>query len=150
MEVSQFTDYSLRALIRTALAAPGERTSAREIAEGYGISYNHVVKVVHNLAKLGYLHTSRGRGGGIALARPADEIGVGEVVRDTENLALVECLSHGGGACPISPACDLKRVFAEARRAFLEVLDRYTLGDLVRTPAGLRAILTPPATPALA
>ena len=150
MEVSQFTDYSLRVLIRAALCESGERTSAREIAEGYGISHNHIVKVVHNLGKLGYLETARGRGGGIALARPAIEIGVGEVVRATENLALVECLGVGGGGCAITPVCDLKRVFAEARGAFLAVLDSYTLDDLVRSRGALRSLLDPLATPATA
>ncbi len=143
MEISQFTDYSLRVLIRAALCAPDERTSAREIAEGYGISHHHLVKVAHNLSKLGYLKTSRGRGGGIALARPAKEILVGEIVRKTETLALVECLSASGGGCPISPICDLKHVFAEARNAFLAVLDRYTLDDLVRPKAALLSILHP-------
>lgn len=145
MEVSQFTDYSLRVLIRAALCEVGERTSAREIADGFGISHNHIVKVVHNLAKLGYLETSRGRGGGIALARPASEIGIGEIVRKTENLALVECLGSEGGCCVISPVCDLKRVFAEARQAFLAVLERYTLDDLVRPKGPLRSLLIPAA-----
>jgi Rrf2 family nitric oxide-sensitive transcriptional repressor len=143
MEISQFTDYSLRVLIRAALCEAGERTSAREIADGFGISHNHIVKVVHNLAKLGYLETSRGRGGGITLARPATEIGVGEIVRKTENLALVECLGSKGGCCVISPVCDLKRVFAEARNAFLAVLERYTLDDLVRSKSALRSLLNP-------
>ena len=141
MELSQFTDYALRALIRAAVCAPGERTSAREIADVYGISRNHVVKVVHKLSKLGYLDTLRGRGGGVALAMPAAEIGVGEVVRKTENLALVECFEAGGGACCISPACRLKGALAEARRAFLGVLDSYSIDDLARPRDPLRALL---------
>jgi Rrf2 family nitric oxide-sensitive transcriptional repressor len=153
MELSQFTDYSLRALIRAAVCEPGERTSAREIADAFGISHNHIVKVVHNLSKLGYLLTARGRGGGIALAMPAGDIGVGDVVRKTENLAIVECLSAGGGACCIAPACTLKRALAEARRAFLAVLDGYTIADLAKPRSPLRSLLgagTPRATAATA
>ena len=150
MELSQFTDYSLRVLIRAAVCEPGERTSARKIADAYGISHNHIVKVVHNLSKLGYLETTRGRGGGIALARPASEIGVGEVVRQTENLAIVECLGPGGGSCCISPACGLKRVLAEAKGEFLKTLDRYQLSDICRPRSELRSLLgvqTAAATP---
>ncbi len=148
MELSQFTDYALRTLIRAALCAPGERTSAREIAEGYGISLNHVVKVVHRLAGLGLLDTARGRGGGLALARPAAEINVGEVVRRTENLAIAECLGPGGGSCAISPACALKRALAEARAAFLTTLDSYTLADLTAPRAHLSRLLGAAASPA--
>ena len=141
MELSQFTDYSLRVLIRAAVCEPGERTSAREIADAYGISHNHIVKVVHNLARRGYLETTRGRGGGIALARPADEIGVGQIVRETETLALAECLGSGGGSCCISPACTLKRILGEAKNAFLKLLDGYTIADIARPRSALRELL---------
>ncbi len=141
MELSQFTDYSLRVLICAAVCDAGERTSARAIAECYDVSHNHIVKVVHNLAKLGYLATTRGRGGGIALSRPAGEIGVGEIVRKTENLALAECLVPDGGPCCISPACSLKRVLADAKHAFLASLDQYTIADISQPRAALRELL---------
>ncbi len=141
MELSQFTDYSLRVLIRAATCKNGERTSARKIAEIYAISYNHVAKVTHHLAKLGYLDTARGRGGGLVLSHPASEIGIGEIVRKTENFALVECLKPNGGNCCISPACKLKHIFAEARDAFLECLDRYSLDEITRSQATLELLL---------
>lgn len=142
MELSLFTDYSLRVLIRAAACKGEERTSAREIAQTYAISYNHVVKVTHHLSKLGYLDTIRGRGGGIALSRPASQIGIGEIVRKTENFALVECLTTNGNNCCISPACKLKRIFAEARDSFLECLDRYSLDEITRSQETLALLLS--------
>ncbi|MCP4846480.1 MAG: Rrf2 family transcriptional regulator [Verrucomicrobiaceae bacterium] len=142
MELSLFTDYSLRVLIRAAACKEGERTSAREIAQTFAISYNHVVKVTHHLAKLGYLDTARGRNGGVALSRPASQIGIGEIVRKTENFALVECFKTSGNACCISPACKLKRIFAEARDAFLNCLDRYSLDEITSSQATLTLLLS--------
>ena len=87
----------------------------------YGISENHLVKIIHHLGKLGFLETKRG------------EINLGEVVRSTETLALTECLGADGGRCPIVQACLLKKVIIEARDAFLETFDRYTLSDILQT-----------------
>lgn len=131
MELSRFTDYSLRTLIFAGLH-PDRIITVPEVASAYGISENHLVKIAHKLGKLGFLETKRGRSGGFRLARPPQQINLGEVVRATESLALVECLGADGGSCPIVRACALKRVIGEARDAFLETFDRYTLQDMLR------------------
>ena len=138
MQLTQFTDYSLRVLIYLArLPEPGMAT-VPEIAEHYGISRNHLVKVVNNLATHGFIMTTRGKGGGMQLARPARTIGVGEVVRLTEpNMNLVECFDLKASQCRIVRGCFLKAILHEARRSFLATLDRYTLADAART--GLEA-----------
>ncbi len=131
MELSRFTDYSLRTLI-FAGRNPDRIITVPEVAAANGISENHLVKITHKLGKLGYLETRRGRGGGFLLARAPALINLGEVVRATESLALVECLRADGGSCPILRTCLLKRVICEARDAFLETFDKYTLRDLLR------------------
>lgn len=131
MELSRFTDYSLRTLLYAGLH-PDRILTVPEVAVAYGISENHLVKITHKLGKLGYLETRRGRAGGFRLSREPSSINLGEVVRATESLALVECLGSDGGRCPIVRACALKRVIAEARDAFLETFDRYTLQDMLR------------------
>lgn len=138
MELSRFTDYSLRTLIFAGLHAP-RLVTVGEVAAAYRISENHLVKITHNLGKLGFLETKRGRAGGFLLSREPSQIRLGDVVRATESLALVECLGSGGGQCPISQACVLKRVIVEAREAFLETFDRYTLQDILRPREFLHA-----------
>jgi Rrf2 family nitric oxide-sensitive transcriptional repressor len=129
MRLTRYTDYALRTLIYLALHEP-EMSSIGGIARAYGISESHLTKVVHQLGRLGLVRTLRGRGGGLRLGRPAAEIVVGAVVRETEeDLALVECFA--GGACTITAPCRLRGVLGEALAAFLSVLDRYTLADLV-------------------
>ncbi len=140
MEISQFTDYSLRVLIRAAVNEPGELITSRQVAEEYGLSYNHITKVTHNLALNGYLKTVRGRGGGFALARPASQIGIGEIIRKTEDMSYLECLRSDGGKCCISTACHLKVIFIEARAALLNVLDQYSLADVAKRKSALRKI----------
>lgn len=131
MRFTQYTDYALRVLIFLA-GRNGTLSTIGEIAAAYRISENHLTKVVHGLAKLGYVSTLRGRGGGILLARSPAAINIGEVVRRTEEtLALVECLADGyGGACTLDPRCRLKSALAEAQRACFAQLDRYTLADV--------------------
>jgi len=136
MEISLFTDYSLRTLIYAGLRG-GDIVTVPEVAAVYRISENHLVKVAHRLGKLGFLETKRGRSGGFRLARPPEEINLGAVVRATESLALVECFQEDGGRCPIVPACRLKGVIAEALEAFLQTFDRYTLADLLVRPEQL-------------
>lgn len=132
MQLTQYTDYGLRTLIALALT-PGELQTVTGIAQAYGISRNHLVKVVARLAELGYVETLRGKGGGVRLARDPAGIRIGGVVRDMEHeLGLVECLTKDGGGCTISPACRLQSVLAEAMRDFLASLDRYTLEDMLR------------------
>ncbi|MHA8045740.1 Rrf2 family transcriptional regulator [Roseomonas mucosa] len=131
MRLTRFTDYSLRTLMFLCLR-DGENSSIAEIASAYAISEHHLTKVVHRLGQLGLVQTTRGRKGGLRLGRRPEEIGVGQVVRQTEeDLAIVECF--GGGCCPIAGVCELQRALAEALQAFLLVLDRYTLADLVRS-----------------
>lgn len=143
MEISLFTDYSLRTLIFAGMRG-GEIVTVPEVAAAYRISEHHLVKVAHRLGKLGFLETKRGRSGGFRLARPPGEINLGEVVRATESLALVECFREDGGRCPITPACRLKGVIAEALDAFLATFDRYTLADLLTRPDRLAVSLSKP------
>jgi Rrf2 family nitric oxide-sensitive transcriptional repressor len=134
MRLTRYTDYALRTLIYLGLHEP-RQSSIAEIARAYGISENHLTKVVHQLGRLGLIRTTRGRGGGLRLGRPAAEIVVGAVVRQTEDdLALVECFASG--ACAITASCRLKRALGEALAAFLGVLDGYTLADLLADEAG--------------
>ena len=131
MQLTRYSDYSLRVLIYLALD-PERLVTIEEIAQSYGISKAHLMKVVHQLGLNGYVETVRGRGGGLRLARRPEEITVGEVIRSTEeNMALVECFDPESSQCAIEPACGLRSVLHEALAAFLAVLDRHTLGDLV-------------------
>ncbi len=130
MRLTRFTDYSLRTLMFLCLRDEG-KSSIAEIASAYAISEHHLTKVVHRLGQLGLVQTSRGRHGGLRLGRRPEDIVLGQVVRHTEeDLAIVECFD--GGCCPIAGLCELQRALAEALQAFLLVLDRYTLADLVR------------------
>lgn len=140
MKLTRFTDYSLRVLIYLGLKDDG-RVTIREISEAYGISRNHLMKVVSLLTRLGYLDARRGPGGGIALARPAEEINVASVVRDMEDdLNLVECFCKGG-KCIIKPVCELKSILSQALNAYLETLEGYTLSDLLKPKAELSRVL---------
>ena len=127
MHITRYTDYSLRVMMYLALKGD-ELSTIKEIADAYGISKNHLMKVVQDLNIKGYLTATRGKSGGICLTRPAESINIGALVRDMEgDLDLVECFT-GSTDCIITPSCHLKRVFADALKAFLEV---YTLADLL-------------------
>jgi Rrf2 family nitric oxide-sensitive transcriptional repressor len=145
VHLTRFTDYALRVL--TFLGLRGEEGARiREIAERFGISENHLMKVVQELGKHGFVRTIRGRGGGLRLARPPEAIQLGAVVRAVEgDLAIVECLGPGGSSCAIVGACRLTGILGDALDAFLDVLDRYTLADLLGPAARLRALLDLPA-----
>lgn len=134
MQLTQFTDFALRTLLY--LAVHGDRmVPVSEISAAYGISNNHLVKVAHNLARLGFVESARGRGGGLRLARDPADINVGAVVRACEpNFHLVECFDREHNTCPIVPACGLVQALAQAREAFLAVLDAVPLSDLLREP----------------
>jgi Rrf2 family nitric oxide-sensitive transcriptional repressor len=141
MRLSRFTDYSLRVLMLTA-ARTRERPTVAAAASTFGISRNHLMKVVHHLAKAGWLDTSRGRGGGLSLARPASEITVGEIVRSTER-ELGPALSFDCAHCMVASACRLNGVVEEAADAFYGVLDRYSIDDLVANPQIVQLLRNP-------
>ena len=137
MKLTLYTDYALRALMHLA-AKPERLASISEISSTYRISHNHLTKVVHDLRKAGFIDAVRGRSGGVRLARPASEITVGAVVRHTEGgFDLVDC-----GSCVIAPACALTAALHRALAAFMDVLDGYSLADLVEErKSGLRSLL---------
>ena len=133
MRLTSFTDYTLRVLMYLALQ-PERLATIPEIARAYAISENHLMKVVHQLAKSGVIESVRGKGGGIRLARPASEIRLGAVVRQAEGeAAIVECLGDAP-QCNLIPACKLKGVLVRAFDALYAVLDEYTLADMVSQP----------------
>lgn len=141
MRLTLYTDYSLRVLMYLGLKRDGLATIA-EVSESYGISRNHLMKIVHQLGLLGYVETVRGKGGGIRLARSPGAINLGEVVRRMEeDLALVQCFDPAATKCRIESACVLRGVLGEALGAFLAVLDRYTLADLIERPRALSRLL---------
>ena len=140
MKLTRFTDYSLRVLIYLGLK-DDKRVTIREISDAYGISRNHLMKVVSLLTRMGYLDARRGPGGGIALARPPAEIILADVVRDMEDdLNLVECFCVGG-ECVIKPMCKLKTALNQALAAYLDTLERYTLLDLLKPRTQLIEVL---------
>jgi len=131
MQLTYYTDYSLRVLMYLAIE-PRRRVSISEIATRYGISRNHLVKVVHDLARGGFIESYRGKGGGIELARAPAKINLGDVVRYTEGpLRPVECFDAERNQCVIAKACGLAPALKEACDSFLATLDRYTLTELV-------------------
>jgi Rrf2 family transcriptional regulator, nitric oxide-sensitive transcriptional repressor len=132
MRLTLYTDYSLRVLLY--LSSHNDQTvTISELADFYRISRNHLVKVVHELGRSGFILTSRGKRGGIRLARPADKIVIGEVVRKTEpDFALLECLDPATDHCVITNTCNLKSVLRSARDTFLGEMDKYTLADLTK------------------
>jgi Rrf2 family nitric oxide-sensitive transcriptional repressor len=141
MRLTVYTDYALRLLMYVAVKEDGLATIA-EVADSYGISKNHLMKVAYQLGVAGYVETVRGRGGGLRLARPIDAINLGDVVRHTEpDMALVQCFPPVDAPCAIRPACVLRRALERAGKAFLEVLDGYSLADLVKPRAPLRQLL---------
>lgn len=141
MRLSTYSDYSLRVLMQAALRRP-ERITVNEVAEAFGISRNHLVKVVHDLGRSGFLQTQRGIGGGFTLARPPEQIRIGDIVRlGEETDTVIECVDKPNRPCRIFPACRLKGVLDEAAEAFFAVLDDYTLADLVQRQAKMRTVL---------
>ena len=146
MRLTTFTDYALRILLHVA-TAPGRRTTIAAVAAAYGISANHLVKVAHLLGREGFLYNTRGRRGGVQLPVSPSAINVGAVVRATEGSSLLAECFEPGGHCAIESACRVQRVLREADEAFFEVLDHYTLQDLLARPARMTAILHPEPIP---
>jgi Rrf2 family nitric oxide-sensitive transcriptional repressor len=132
MQLTLHADYAFRILIYLGSQPDGHLVSTQEISRSYGISKHHLVRVVQTLNHHGYVDVFPGRAGGISLARSANQIKLGDVVRIAEtNLRVVECFDEATNTCPIVPVCQLKPVLSEALNAFLAVLDRYTLADLL-------------------
>lgn len=130
MQLTVHADYALRVLLYLGMVPEGA-TSA-EIAEAFGISRNHLIKVIQRLRELGYVQTTRGRSGGLTLTRKPQEINVGQVIRQTEpTLNLLECFDPDTNTCPIIGVCALRTALYEARAAFLKVLDGYHLSDIL-------------------
>ena len=139
MRLTTFTDYGLRMLMRLA-SEPGRAFSTADLAEEFGLSRNHLAKIMQHLARAGFVETRRGGGGGAVLARPVDKIRLGNVISHLEEgQPLVECLGTDGGDCSIDGQCRLKARLRSAERAFLADLDRSTLADIalpaMRMPA---------------
>lgn len=131
MHLTHYTDYSLRALIFLSIQ-PDEKVSIHDIADFFEISKDHLVKVVHNLNRLGYIESIRGRHGGIRLSRKPEDINIGEVVRNVEpHFHLVDCFNKEAPHCKVQPVCKLKHILEDALEQFVSVLDQYTLADLV-------------------
>ena len=141
MRLTVYTDYALRLLMYLALKEDQLATIA-EIAKSFAISRNHLMKVAYQLGVAGYVETVRGRGGGLRLAKPATTIGLGDVVRCTEpDMAIASCFKPLDAPCAIRPCCVLKRALEKAHHAFVDVLDGYTLGDLVQPRGRLVSLL---------
>ena len=150
MRLTVYSDYSLRLLMYLAVGTDGLATIP-EVAKAYAISANHLTKVVHELGRAGYVETVRGRGGGMRLGKPADAIGLGELVRFTEpDMNIVSCFDPDNDQCSLWRACRLKGALDRARLAFLGVLDEYTLADLTATPGQMWSFLGLPARPPVA
>ncbi|MGE0666268.1 MAG: Rrf2 family transcriptional regulator [Sphingomonadales bacterium] len=136
MRLTLYTDYALRVLIHLAMH-DDRLCSISEVSRAYDASHNHLMKVVNNLAHAGFIETVRGRSGGMRLAKPADQITVGDVVRRTEEgLSLADC-----SGCTLSPACGLTGVLAEGMTAMMNVFDRYTIADLLLDKATMRRLV---------
>lgn len=142
MQLTSFTDYGLRALIYLATLPQGELASITKVTEVYGVSRNHMVKIINKLGQLGYVETVRGKNGGIRLGMPADNIVIGDVVRAIEPLQIVNCSED---FCHITPACKLKGILFDARQAFLNELDNHTLSEMIDDNPPLRVLLGQPA-----
>ena len=131
MRLTLFSDYALRVLLYLGLN-PEEIVTIDRISESFKVSRNHLVKVVHQLAKKGFIQSFRGKGGGIRLARDPKSYRLGDVIRSTEpDLDLVECFNSQDSLCPITGVCELEAALLDARGVFMEKLNEYTLADLV-------------------
>lgn len=142
MRLTLYTDYSLRVLLYLGAKKPDELSTIKDISDAYGVSKNHLMKVTHELGKMGYIETTRGRGGGIRLAMQPEEINIGKLVRQTEeDFYLVDCFNPESVGCVISPVCNLKGALNKALHAYIAVLDEYHLSDFLTSKEKLAALL---------
>lgn len=141
MRLTRFSDNALRCLVFLGIN-PGETITVAEIASRMAVSEDHLLKVVRRLVALGYVRSIRGRRGGVQLGCDASTLRIGDVLRATEeNLAIVPCFDAAHESCPIASACGLAPAIDKALAAFFEVLDGYTLADLVRQRQALAALV---------
>jgi Rrf2 family nitric oxide-sensitive transcriptional repressor len=138
VQLTSFTDYGLRALIYMASLPGDQMTNISQVTEVYGVSRNHMVKIINQLSRAGLVTAVRGKNGGIKLGKPAETIRIGDVVRELEPLSLVNCDSD---FCHITPACRLKQVLHTAVEHFLDELNQYTLADMVKDNSTLYKLL---------
>lgn len=140
MQLTRFTDYSLRVMVY--LGVKEKPASVQEIAKSYSISRHHIVKVVHHLGKLGYVKTMRGKGGGVTLMSDPAKINIGALVDKVEpHFHIVGCFNPKCQACPIEPECNLKGALFEAQKHFRDTLARYTLADVLQKKESLKVLL---------
>ena len=133
MQITRYTDYSLRVLIYLAINKQ-QLTTINDIATSYNISKNHLMKIVQQLNQQGYVLATRGKNGGIKLNREPKDLNIGRLVRVIEDKnKLIECFGVDN-QCVITPSCQLKNIFAEAQENFFKTLDAYTLQDLIGEP----------------
>ncbi|KQU87449.1 Rrf2 family transcriptional regulator [Mesorhizobium sp. Root695] len=141
MRMTLQTDYALRMLIYLAIH-DRRLSTVNDVAESYGISRNHLLKIALRLRNMGLLSTARGRSGGIRLAMTPDKINVGTVVRNLgDDFPIVECMKADAGRCVLSPTCRLKGVIRDALGSYLSVFDKFTLADLVANRSQLAVVL---------
>jgi len=146
MRLTNYTTYALRTLMFAALHND-RLCQAQEVADAFGISKSHLVKCVHQLGQWGYLQCVRGRNGGFCLARSADEIFVGSVVRKTEDtLELVECFNSDTNSCPLISQCKLTRSLQKAITSFMAELDALSIAEITTNKSDLLNLLAMPST----
>ena len=149
MKLTSYTNYAMRSLQLAALKSP-DLVRVEDVARIHNLSRPHIMKIVHELGKAGYLETVRGRGGGFRLARPAHEIIVGDVVRITEGpLDIVECFNREKNTCPLIGVCILSRKIQEATAAFMAVLDDLTIADISANKGQLMDRIAPLESPSV-
>ncbi|WP_454784377.1 Rrf2 family transcriptional regulator [Legionella sp. WA2024007413] len=143
MQLTQFTDYSLRALIYIALKQ--NTCTINDIASAYAISHNHLIKIIHNLSKMGIIKTIRGKNGGIIMAENPAEINLKTLVLKLEpHFDLVPCFNQDKANCCIAPTCKLRKILLEAQKAFFEVLEQFSLEDIIQNKIELYPLLKLP------
>ena len=143
MKLTSYTNYVLRSLQLAALKAPN-RIKVDDVVKVHGLARPHIVKIVHELGRAGYLETVRGRGGGFFLARPPEDIIIGDVVRLTEGpLDIVECFNPKKNTCPLIGICKLSKAMQMATKAFMDVLDDLTLADIASNKHELLTRIAP-------
>lgn len=142
MRLTNFSDYSMRVLIYLAIRK--EKSTIAEISRIFNISENHLVKIVHRLSTLGYIHSIRGKDGGILLGTSPQKINLGKILVELEpDFDIVECFNQQKDECRISPVCRLKTILTKAKKAFLSTLARHSLADLIVNKAELLPLVCP-------